>query len=403
MRTLRWPALLAVLVTVLAAPVASAAADFDDVAGNTHAAAIRAIADEGVTAGCGDGTSYCPGDYVSRAEMAVFLVRALDLPPSGDDAFADDDGSFAHDAINSLAAAGITSGCAPDRYCPGQSVRRDQMATFLATGFDLPSTSTDFFADDDRNTHRRNISTLAAAGVSAGCNDLQSRYCPGQNVRRDQMATFLARGMELVARTPVAAVLETGDRGRRVEALQRALAAQRYWVGPVDGVYGHLTQQAVFAFQKAQGLSIDGRYGPNTLDRLENPRSVGTRTGRGDGFLVEIDKDRQLLMLVRDGRPRWVFNTSTGTEEPYTHEGRRLLADTPPGEWTITRQIDGWRDGELGRLYRPKYFHPDGIAIHGYHSVPPYPASHGCARVSMQAIDWMWSRVPVGTTVLVYE
>ncbi|HWS33270.1 MAG TPA: L,D-transpeptidase [Actinoplanes sp.] len=67
------------------------------------------------------------------------------------------------------------------------------------------------------------------------------------------------------------------------------------------------------------------------------------------------------------------------------------------------RQIDGWRDAPLGLLWRPKYFN-GGIAVHGAPSVPPYPASHGCARVSIAAMTWLWKNdaLPLKTTVWVY-
>jgi N-acetylmuramoyl-L-alanine amidase len=98
-----------------------------------------------------------------------------------------------------------------------------------------------------------------------------------------------------------------------------------------------------------------------------------------------------------------VLHTSTGTFEPYTHEGREHLADTPAGIWRVTWAHDGWREGALGRLYRPRYVHHDGIAVHGYPSVPDHPASHGCARVSNAAMDVVWREdpMPLGSTVLV--
>src|SRR5207244_343993 len=63
-----------------------------------------------------------------------------------------------------------------------------------------------------------------------------------------------------------------------------------------------------------------------------------------------------------------------------------------------------YAEGPLGRLYRPKYFHPDGIALHGYTQVPPRPASHGCVRFTNAAIDFIWNAnlAPIGTTVWVY-
>ena len=82
----------------------------------------------------------------------------------------------------------------------------------------------------------------------------------------------------------------------------------------------------------------------------------------------------------------------------------QYLADTPTGRFVMNRQIDGVRVGQLGTLYRPKYFHPDGIAFHGYTSVPPYPASHGCVRLTTAAINFVWDAniIPLGTAVWVY-
>ena len=121
------------------------------------------------------------------------------------------------------------------------------------------------------------------------------------------------------------------------------------------------------------------------------------------GDRVEVDKSRQVLFVVRDDAVRWVLNVSTGTEEPYLIDGRTELADTPVGHWRVGWAYDGVDMGELGGLYRPRYFHADGIAVHGYHDVPAYPASHGCVRVSNAAIDWIWAEdiMPIGSAVWV--
>ena len=196
-------------------------------------------------------------------------------------------------------------------------------------------------------------------------------------------------------------VFGPSDTGAGVAAIQQRLSDLGYWLGGVDGQYGNLTVQAVYAFQKVNGLTIDGQVGPTTRTALERA-SRPTPAGSGSG--IEIDKTRQVLFVVRDGRVLWAFNTSTGTEDPYTYEGQQFLADTPTGRFTVNREIDGVRNGNLGRLYRPKYFHPDGIAFHGSSFVPPYPDSHGCARVTNSAIDHIWSGglAPIGTTVFVY-
>jgi lipoprotein-anchoring transpeptidase ErfK/SrfK len=69
----------------------------------------------------------------------------------------------------------------------------------------------------------------------------------------------------------------------------------------------------------------------------------------------------------------------------------------------VSRQIDGWRDAPLGLLWRPKYFN-GGIAVHGAHSIPPYAASHGCARLSVPAMNWIWrnDKMPIKARVWVY-
>lgn len=196
-------------------------------------------------------------------------------------------------------------------------------------------------------------------------------------------------------------VLEDGDQGEAVLALQQQLAELGYWVGPADGHYGHLTEQAVLAFQGWEGLTRDGVVGPRTREALESasrpvPESVG------DG--IEIHLAQQVLLVVRDGHTRVALHTSTGSGETYTRDdGSTALADTPTGTWEIAWRVDGWRESDLGRLYRPVYFHEDGIAVHGYPEVPSYPASHGCARVSMTAMDMLWAEghVTEGTPVVV--
>ena len=80
-----------------------------------------------------------------------------------------------------------------------------------------------------------------------------------------------------------------------------------------------------------------------------------------------------MLHVVRQGAIVWTLNVSTGTGKPYRVNGRTEVADTPDGEWTVSRAYDGLRAGELGSIYRPRYFHRDGIAVHGFASVPASP------------------------------
>ena len=102
---------------------------------------IERLAELEVTEGCGDGTNFCPFDPVTRAQMAVFLTRAFDLPDGPDPGFSDvPAGAWYEDQVAALAASGITRGCAtnPDRYCPEQSTTRAQMAAFLSRALPPP-------------------------------------------------------------------------------------------------------------------------------------------------------------------------------------------------------------------------------------------------------------------------
>jgi hypothetical protein len=126
--------------------------------------------------------------------MASFVARALNLPATSTDYFSEDGGSLHQPDINRLAAAGITNGCGGGRYCPNDSVTRAEMASFIARALDLPATSTDYFSDDNGSTHEANINRLAAAGVTNGC--VGGRYCPLQAVTREQMAAFLHRALD---------------------------------------------------------------------------------------------------------------------------------------------------------------------------------------------------------------
>jgi lipoprotein-anchoring transpeptidase ErfK/SrfK len=185
-------------------------------------------------------------------------------------------------------------------------------------------------------------------------------------------------------------MLRSGDSGDAVLALQQRLVELGYWVGEPDGSYGLTTQQAVMAFQKAEGLDRDGVAGPQTMAQLP---VAGRVTAGGNGDMIEVDLSRQLLFVIDDGAVVWAINTSTGASG----------TSTPPGTFTIDREIDGTRHAPLGILYKPKYFN-GGIALHGSPSIPGHPASHGCVRMSNPAIEMLWASgyAPIGMTVWVH-
>lgn len=163
--------------------------DDDD---SIHQADIRALAEAGVTSGCGYGR-YCPDQPLSRGEMAAFLARALGLPPASTDYFSDDEGSVFEANINALAAAGITSGCGSGRFCAEDPVTRGQMAAFLSRAFNLAPSLIDRFSDDETSPFEPEINALASAGITAGCG--AGAFCADARLTRAEMASFLIRAL----------------------------------------------------------------------------------------------------------------------------------------------------------------------------------------------------------------
>jgi hypothetical protein len=195
--------LLAVFMAVL--PPGGSFVDDD---GNVHEGGIEAIAAEGITRGCNPPANdrYCPDKTVTRGQMAVLLARALDLGPTSDDYFIDDETSLFEPGINRLAAAGITQGCNPpanNRFCPDRDMTRGEMAAMLARAFDYPVSHHNRFNDDNGHIFEQAIQKIAAAGVTVGCNPpANNRFCPDDPIRRDQMATLLTRANHLSPNRP---------------------------------------------------------------------------------------------------------------------------------------------------------------------------------------------------------
>ena len=199
-------------------------------------------------------------------------------------------------------------------------------------------------------------------------------------------------------------LLRAGDKGDAVAQVQRRLRELGYFLPTVDGDFGSSTLQAVWALQKAAGITRDGVVGPETLAALDagarpTPRST-------TGHVIEVDLVTQLVLAVQDGHVDAIINASSGSGRQYEALGRTHTAFTPRGDFTVIQQVDGMHDSTLGlgTMYRPKYFR-GGWAIHGSPSIPPYPASHGCVRVSNAAINWIWDDfgAPLGTPVLIYR
>jgi hypothetical protein len=175
---------------------------------NTFHDYVNTVARNGVTAGCGGG-NYCGTAPVTRAQMAVFLLKAKNgsafVPPSCAGLFDDVacPGGFAVDWIEELANEGITGGCGGASYCPNNPVRRDQMAVFLlkasqgSTYVPPPATGT-IFTDVPSSAFAADwIEDLYARNITGGCGTNPLRYCPSNTNNRQQMAVFLTKTFNL--------------------------------------------------------------------------------------------------------------------------------------------------------------------------------------------------------------
>lgn len=186
-----------------------------------------------------------------------------------------------------------------------------------------------------------------------------------------------------------------------VKAVQRQLTALHYYVAAIDGERGPSFHSAVMAFQKVQGIGADGVVGKGTLAALKAPRTPPLEAS-APSERVEVDLTKQVLYVVKGGAITRILPVSSGNGSTYLQKsGHKAKALSPVGWYRIQRVIRGVREADLGKLYDPQYFYR-GWAIHGSNSVPPYPASHGCIRVTRTDAKYLIGALHVGMSVYVY-
>jgi hypothetical protein len=178
-----------------------------------------------------------------------------------------------------------------------------------------------------------------------------------------------------------------GERGIKVLMLQRGLYRLGFSV-PVTGYYDWLTSNAVNAFRKANEMGRDGYA----------PKSVYAKVLRGEGAYklrypkagkhVEFDWSRQVLVLADKGKPFRVYHTSSGTPATPTVFGTYRFYLQTPGT------------NSKGMVHSSYFIR--GYAIHGYASVPNYPASHGCLRVPIPNASSIFNWIDIGDPIYLY-
>jgi Putative peptidoglycan binding domain/L,D-transpeptidase catalytic domain len=240
--------------------------------------------------------------------------------------------------------------------------------------------------------HYTAVTSLAATGGTT----FQLRRPPGNGL--------LAAQSTPVRVTGVNRSVSQGDSGSDVLALQRRLRGLHYDVGRVSGSFGYDTLHAVIAFEKVQGMKRDGVVGPAVWRRLAAPRMPRLLHPFAHAAGVEVDLTHQVVIYGVDGHVRRIMDASTGGGYTYTSsDGSTHQAITPTGHFSVVYKRDGWVTAPLGTLYRPAYFNYDGYAIHGEGAVPSYPASHGCVRITVPAMDRFNSKLVVGLSVWIYR
>jgi N-acetylmuramoyl-L-alanine amidase len=208
-----------------------------------------------------------------------------------------------------------------------------------------------------------------------------------------------AKNIRAVDRT-----LRSGMSGPDVTYLQRRLQALHYDVPAATGTFNYDTVHAVIAFEKVQRLTRDGVVSAvvwSHLGRPIVPRLLHPLSGVG---AVEVDLTRQVLFYAVNGAIVRILDVSTGGGYTFIDSsGQPAKAITPEGHFSIRYKIDRWVTSKLGTLYRPAYFNNSGYAIHGEGEVPSYPASHGCVRITVPAMDRMYAKLTVGMSVWIYH
>jgi lipoprotein-anchoring transpeptidase ErfK/SrfK len=228
-------------------------------------------------------------------------------------------------------------------------------------------------------------------------------------VLRPKDARHLGATSPAVATNVTAPTLRLGSSGPVVTAFQRRMHNLHYDIGSRDGSYGWDAVHAVTAFEKVQGMSRDGVAGPGVFKALADPKKPHLHHRIASGAAVEVNLEKQVLLISKNGKLWRILDTSTAGGYLFTgSNGQTERAVTPQGHFHVVYKINALVHARLGTLNRPSFFNYDGYAIHGEGNgndggeVPPFPNSHGCVRITDNAVNRYYSLLAVGTSVWIY-
>ena len=198
-----------------------------------------------------------------------------------------------------------------------------------------------------------------------------------------------------------ARTLQYGAQGLSVKALQRRLAALKYYPGAIDGNFGTSTLEAVWAFQEVQGLPGEDSVSAAMQQALAHPRAPRVLDAAAGPNRVEVNLGIEVLVLYRNDRPYLILHVSTGGN-CLVDQGCGWI--TPDGDYSALSFDPGWVTVPLGEMYNPVFFIGTAFAIHGDTDVPLEPVSHGCVRIPMDIAAFFHTMVKTpGTEVFVYK
>jgi lipoprotein-anchoring transpeptidase ErfK/SrfK len=181
--------------------------------------------------------------------------------------------------------------------------------------------------------------------------------------------------------------LDPGDRNTAVKTFNRLLARAGYYTESGKH-YGPKTSYAVMAFSKVNKLSRTFNASPGMFKALANGKGSFHLKYPHAGKHVEVDISRQVMVLANHGRAQYTFHVSTGAPATPTIRGHYQFYSRDAGY-----NSEG--------MYYSVYWH-GGYAIHGYASVPAYPASHGCVRNEIRDAIFAYNWVSIGMSIYTY-
>jgi hypothetical protein len=182
--------------------------------------------------------------------------------------------------------------------------------------------------------------------------------------------------------------LDRGDSRNAVKVFNRLLKKQGYYA-PGGKQYGSGTGRAVLAFHKVNGQARTQNATAGDFAKLASGKGDFKLKHPGAGKHVEVDISRQVMVLAKGGEPKYTFHISSGA--PATPSDR--------GHFQFYRKDPGFNS--LGMYY--SVYYNRGEATHGYHSVPTYPASHGCLRNPIPNSIFIYNWIDLGDHIRVYN